>query len=112
MFDLIMKSRIRFSSRVSRYTWRELSFTSVLSYMLVLQPIARISECPRYQLHLFRERKHGKYYAIFHARAALRYLEMYSDDPYIFKGFMYLRTIHYNDFFFHYNKLLKYIQYV
>lgn len=107
-----MKSRIRFSSRESRYTWRELPFTSVLSYMQVLQPVAHIQENPRYQLHLFRERKDGKYYAIFHARAALRYLEMYDDEPYIYKGFMYLRTIHYNDFFYHYNQLLKFIQYV
>lgn len=107
-----MKSRIRFSSRESRYTWRELPFVSVLSYMRVLQPIARIRINPHYQLSLFRERKHGKYYAVFHARAALRYLEMYDDEPYIYKGFMYLRRIHYNDFFFHYNKLLNYIRYV
>lgn len=107
-----MKSRIRFSSRESRWSWRELPFTSVLSYMQVLQPIACIRENPCYQLRLFRERKHGKYYAIFHARAALRYLEMYDDEPYIYKGFMFLRTIHYIDFFYHYNQLLKYIQYV
>ena len=107
-----MKSRIRFSSRESRYTWRELPFTSVLSYMHVLQPIACIPVNPRYQLHLFREKKPRKYYAIFHARAALRYLEMYNDKPYIYKGFMYLRRIHYNDFFFHYNELLKFIHYV
>ena len=102
-----MKSRIRFSSRESRWSWRELPFTSVLSYMQVLQPIARIHENPRYQLHLFLERKHGKYYVIFHARAALRYLEMYDDEPFIHQGFMYMRTIHYNDFFFHYNQVLK-----
>lgn len=107
-----MKSRIRFSSRESRYIWRELPFTSVLSYMQVLQPIARISVNSRYQLRLFRDRKHGKSYAIFHARAALRYLQMYDDEPYIYESFMYLRTIHYNDFFYHYNQLLKYIQYV
>ena len=107
-----MKSRALFSSRESRYTWRELPFTSVLSYMQVIQPIARIYENPRYQLSLFRERKSGKYYAIFHARAALRYLEMYDDEPYIYEGFLYMRTIHYNDFFYHYNQLLKYIQYV
>lgn len=107
-----MKFRIRFSSRESRYTWRELPLTSVLSYMKVLQPIAHIHENPHYQLHLFREKRHGKYYAIFHARAALRYLEMYDDEPFIHQGFMYLRTIHYNDFFYHYNQLLKYIQYV
>ena len=104
--------RARFSSRESRWSWRELPFTSVLSYMQVLQPISRIRENPRYQLHLFRERPHGKFYAIFHARAALRYLEMYDDEPFIHKGFMYMRTIHYNDFFYHYNQLLKYIQYV
>ena len=104
--------RVRFSSRESRYTWRELPFTSVLSYMQVLQPIARIYENPRYQLRLFPERKDGKCYAVFHARAALRYLEMYDDEPYIYKGFMYLRAIHYNDFFYHYNQLLKFIQYV
>lgn len=107
-----MKSRARFSSRESRYNWRELSFASVLSYMLVLQPIARIHVVRRYQLHLFRERKHGIYYAIFHARAALRYLEMYNDAPYIYKGSMYLRRIHYNDFYFHYSQLSKYIRYV
>lgn len=107
-----MKHRIRFSCRESRWSWRELPFTSVLSYMQVLQPIASIHENPSYQLRLFRERKHGKYYAIFHARAALRYLEMYDDEPYIYKGFVYLRTIHYNDFFYHYNQLLKYIHYV
>lgn len=106
-----MKSRVRFSSRESRYTWRGLPYTSVLSYMQVLQPIARIRVNPRYQLHLFREKKPRKYYAIFHARAALRYLEMYNDLPYIFKGVMYLRAIHLNDFFSHYSKLLKYIQY-
>lgn len=104
--------RARFSSRESRFTWRELPFTSVLSYIQVLQPVACISENPRYQLLLFRERMHPKYYAIFHARAALRYLEMYDDEPYIYKGFMYLRTIHYNDFFYHYNQFLKFIQYV
>lgn len=104
--------RARFSSRESRFNWRELPFTSVLSYMQVLQPIAHIYEKPRYQLYLFRERKHPKYYAIFHARAALRYLEMYDAEPFIFKGFMYMRRIHYNDFFFHYNELLKYIHYV
>ena len=107
-----MKTRVRFSSRESRYTWRELPFTSVLSYIQILQPIARIYENPCYQLRLFREKKPGKYYAIFHARAALRYLELYDDEPYIYKGFMYLRTIHYNDFFYHYNQLLKYMQYV
>lgn len=107
-----MKFRIRFSSRESRYTWRELPFTSVLSYIQVLQPIACIHENPRYQLRLFRERKPGKYYAIFHARAAMRYLEMYDDESYIHQGFMYLRSIHYNDFFYHYNQFLKYIQYV
>lgn len=107
-----MKFRIRYSCRESRWSWRELPFTSVLSYMQVLQPIARIYVNPHYQLRLFRERKDGKSYAIFHARAALRYLEMYDDEPYIYKGFMLLRTIHYNDFFFHYNQLLKYIQYV
>lgn len=104
--------RARFSSRESRYTWRELPFTSVLSYMQVLQPIARIRENSCYQLHLFLERKDGKYYAIFHARAALRYLDMYDDEPFIYKGFVYMRTIHYNDFFYHYNQLLKFIQYV
>lgn len=104
--------RARFSCRESRWSWCELPFTSVLSYMQVLQPIARIHENSRYQVHLFRERKHGKYYAIFHARAALRYLEMYDDESYIHKGFMYMRTIHYNDFFFHYYQLQKYIQYV
>lgn len=107
-----MKSRIRFSCRESRWSWRELPFTSVLSYMQVLQPVARIYVNPDYQLRLFRERKDGKFYAIFHARAALRYLEMYDDEPYIYKGFVYLRTIHYNDFFYHFNQLLKYIQYV
>lgn len=107
-----MKFRIRFSIRESRWSWRELPFTSVLLYIQVLQSIARIHENPRYQLHPFRDRKHGKYYAIFHARAALRYLEMYDNEPYIHQGFMYLRTIHYNDFFYHYNQLLKYIQYV
>lgn len=107
-----MKFRIRFSSRESRYTWRELPFTSVLSYMQVLQPIARISVASPYHLLLFPERKPCKFYAIFHARAALRYLEMYDDEPYIHKGFLYMRTIHYNDFFYHYNQLLKYIQYV
>lgn len=107
-----MKFRIRFSSRDSRYTWHELPFTSVLSYMQVLQPIACIHVNPRYQLCMFREKKPGKYYAIFYARAALRYLEMYDDEPYIHQGFMYLRTIHYNDFFYHYNQLLKYFRYV
>ena len=107
-----MKSRIRFSSRESRYTWRGLPYTSVLSYIRVLQPIARIHFNPRYQLHLFREKKHGKYYAVFHARAALRYLEMYNDERYVQKGVMYLRTIHRNDFYFHYSQLLKYICYV
>lgn len=107
-----MKSRARFSSRESRYTWRELPFTSVLSYMQVLQPIACISENPRYQLLLFRVRKNGKSYAIFHARAALRYLEMYHAASYIYHGFMYMRTIHYNDFFYHYNQFLKYMHYV
>lgn len=107
-----MKFRIRFSSRESRYTWRELPFTSVLSYMKVLQPIASISVKPRYQMYLFRERPHGKYYAIFHARAAMRYLDMYNDEPYIYAGFIFMRTIHYYDFFYHYNQLLKYIQYV
>lgn len=104
--------RARFFCRESRWSWRELPFTSVLSYMQVLQPIAGIHENPSYQLHLFHERKSGKYYAVFHARAALRYLHLYDDQPFIFKGYMYMRTIHYNDFFFHYNQLLKYIQYV
>ena len=104
--------RARFSCRESRWSWCELPFTSVLSYMQVLQPIARIYENPRYQVLLFRERKPGKCHAIFHARAALRYLEMYDDEPYIFKGFMYMLKIHYNDFFYHYNQLLKYMQYV
>lgn len=107
-----MKFRIRFSSRESRFTWRELPFTSVLSYVQVLQPIARIHEYPRCQLYLFREKKHPKFYAIFHARAALRLLQMYDDEPFIHQGFMYMRTIHFNDFFFHYNQLLQYIQYV
>ena len=104
--------RARFSSRESRYTWRELPFTSVLSYMQLLQSIAHISVNKRYQLRLFRERKFGKYYAIFHARAALRFLEMYNDEPFIHKGFVYMRTIHYNDFFYHYNQLFNYIRYV
>lgn len=107
-----MKSRARFSSRESRYTWRELPFNSVLSYMQVLQPIAHIRVNTRYQLPLFCEGMPGKYYAIFHARAALRYLEMYDDEPFIYRGFVYLRTIHYNDFFYHYSKFLKYIRYV
>ena len=104
--------RARFSCRESRWSWRELPFTSVLSYIQVLQPIACIHENPRYQLCLFRERKSGKYFAIFHARAALRYLEDYDDEPFVHKGFMYMRTIHYNDFFYHYNQVLKYMQYV
>lgn len=104
--------RTRFSCRESRWSWRELSFHSVLSYMLLFQPIARIHENSCYQLRLFRERKHPKYYAIFHARAALRYLEMYNAEPFIHKGFMYMRTIHYNDFFFHYSKFLDFIRYV
>ena len=92
--------------------WRELPYTSVLSYIRVLQPIARIHFNPRYQLLLFREKKHGKYYAVFHARAALRFLEMYNDERYVQKGSMYLRTTHCNDFYFHFSQLLKYIQYV
>lgn len=107
-----MKSRIRFFSRESRFIWRELPFSSVLSYIQVLQPIVNIPVKPRYQMFLFRERPHGKYYAIFHARAAMRYLEMYNAESYIYKGFMYLRTIHYYDFFYHYNQFLKYFQYV
>lgn len=104
--------RARFSSRESRFNWRELSYTSFLSYMQLLQPIAHIYGNPCFQLHLFLDRKHPKYYAIFHARAALRYLEMYDADLFIYKGYVYMRTIHYNDFFFHYSKLLKYIHYV
>ena len=107
-----MKSRIRFSSRESRYTWRGLPYATVLSYMRVLQRIARIHIIPRCQLHLFREKKHGNYYAIFHARAALRYLEMYNDERYVQKDVMYLRAIHFSDFYFHYNQLLRYICYV
>lgn len=108
----MMKSRARFSSRESRYTWRELPFTLVLSCMRMLQPFAYTKEKPRYQLSLFRERKHPRFYAIFHARAALRYLEMYDGEPFCFKGSVYMRRIHYNDFFFHYSKFLNFYRYV
>lgn len=104
--------RARFSSRESRYTWREIPFSFVISYMQELQPIARISEKPHNQLLLFRDRLHPKYYAIFHARAALRYLEMYDGESYIYKGYVYFRTIHYNDFYYHYIQFQKFIQYV
>lgn len=105
-----MKKTARFASRTFVDDMKYMPFTTILSYLQMLQPIALNGSSVR-QLELFpvvglRSR------AIFHARAALRYLNHFTDECFSYGGFVYMRTIYYNDFYFHFVEFEKYIHYV